>query len=260
MKRAYNFLKKTSGKPVKVLLTLKTFAKTDTEIQIICAESSKSANFAIYVDRKVVGKGIQTVEISLPLAPKGVLAVRLNSKNMFEVVGFEVVPLIIPTFQASADTLGFFAHVLPILEDLNSIAPGMYVDMQHNHPVTISNQIKNRDTGAVMQTPARVSRQTGQVELSKDKMRNYSVSMRVFILCHERSHFELNSSDEIECDLNGLKWYLALGFPKIEAVYAATKVFNAKNPSDIQIQRTEILIDFIKNFNQETAQYDNGFC
>ncbi len=244
------------GTPVKLTIWFKT--NSEQEISIKTCEGYQNKGY-VYSDRKIKGKGLQNVEINLPLVPK-TLEILVSGNVVFELVDVQITPLKIAFFNETAETLGFFAHVLPIIQKLDSIVPGTYVDNAGKHPITISEVIRSRETKAVIVTPARVSRQSGQIELSKAKMQKYSISMRAFILCHERSHFELNSSNEIECDLNGLRWYLALGFPKIEAIYAATKVFNNQHPSAIQVERTEILLDYIKNYNQQTAQYDNGFC
>jgi hypothetical protein len=89
--------------------------------------------------------------------------------------------------------------------------------------------------------------------------------MQVFILLHEWSHYKLDTSDEFDCDLQALQWYLGFGFPQTEAMYAMTKVFSsAKKPQGEEnpehIARGEQIFDYINNYNYKTGYYDNGFC
>jgi hypothetical protein len=73
--------------------------------------------------------------------------------------------------------------------------------------------------------------------------------MRVAILLHEYSHFNLNSNinDEIEADLNGLTIYLSLGYPRIEGYQAFLEVFK-DSPSKQNKNRYDVINNFIKDF------------
>ena len=52
-------------------------------------------------------------------------------------------------------------------------------------------QIVNQD-GKVLTTPARISKVTGRIQVSKKQFDDYTVPMRFAILCHEFSHFYVN--------------------------------------------------------------------
>lgn len=107
-----------------------------------------------------------------------------------------------------------------------------------------------KDGGKVLSTPARISNQTGRMEVSKQHFASYTVPMRMAILCHEYAHFNMNvvQSDEIEADLNGLKIYLGLGYPVIEAHKSFLHVFKA-HPSKQNHERYDYLKTFIDNFD-----------
>ena len=77
-----------------------------------------------------------------------------------------------------------------------------------------------------------------------------SIPVRIAILSHEGCHFFLNTRSEKEADLCGIRYYLDYGFPKIEAVYAATKVF-AMRPDAIgkaHVNRTKDIMQFIDQY------------
>jgi hypothetical protein len=98
-------------------------------------------------------------------------------------------------------------------------------------------------------TPARISKTTGIIQVSKKLFDAYTVPMRVAILLHEYAHFNLNSNinDEIEADLNGLTIYLSLGYPRIEGYQAFLEVFK-DSPSRQNKNRYEVINNFIRDF------------
>ena len=73
--------------------------------------------------------------------------------------------------------------------------------------------------------------------------------MRMAILLHEYSHYYVNKtpSSEVEADLNGLRIYLALGYPRIDAYNVFLNVFKSAN-SKQSLDRFEKLDAFIKNW------------
>jgi len=111
-------------------------------------------------------------------------------------------------------------------------------------------QIKNKD-GRVLGTPARISRVTGRIQVSKAKFDEYTVPMRFAILCHEFSHYYVNDDmdDESEADINGLLIYLGLGYPRIEGYQAFLEVFKDA-PSKNNKKRFDRIDSFIRNFEK----------
>jgi len=105
--------------------------------------------------------------------------------------------------------------------------------------------------GAEVATPARISKTTGIIQVSKKLFDTYTVPMRMAILLHEYSHFYLNEnmSSEVEADLNALLIYLSLGYPRIEAYQAFLEVFK-ESPSQSNAKRYEILNKFIIDFEK----------
>lgn len=104
-------------------------------------------------------------------------------------------------------------------------------------------------------TPARISKRTGIIQVSKKLFDNYTVPMRVAILLHEYSHFNLNTNinDEIEADLNGLMIYLSLGYPRIEGYQAFLEVFK-DSPTNQNKNRYDVINNFIRDFESKRIQ------
>ena len=110
--------------------------------------------------------------------------------------------------------------------------------------------IVNHD-GKELTTPARISKTTGRIQVSKKQFDTYTVPMKFAILCHEFSHFYVNDdmNNESEADLNGLLIYLGLGYPRIEGYQAFLEVFK-DSPSDGNKKRYDRIDRFIKNFEK----------
>jgi hypothetical protein len=111
--------------------------------------------------------------------------------------------------------------------------------------------IKSSSSGKELNTPARISRVTGRIQVAKKYFDQYTVPMRFAILCHEFSHFYVNDDidDESEADLNGLLIYLGLGYPRFEGHEAFLKTFISTPTMDNKIRYDKIK-KFIDNFEK----------
>ena len=106
--------------------------------------------------------------------------------------------------------------------------------------------------GKVDPTPARISQNTGIIEVSKQDFLEYTIPMRMAILLHEFAHFYLNDvmEDEIEADKHSLSIYMALGYPRIDAYNVYLDVF-ANAPTELNKDRyAELNKLFSNNYTQ----------
>lgn len=110
--------------------------------------------------------------------------------------------------------------------------------------------IVNKD-GKALTTPARISKNTGRIQVAKKYIDSYTIPMRFAILCHEFSHYYVNDNmeDESEADINGLLIYLGLGYPRIEGYEAFYTVF-MDAPSEANGKRFQRIDNFIRNFEK----------
>jgi len=136
------------------------------------------------------------------------------------------------------------------------LEPNNYVSDAGNYRIEYLPNIV-ADNGNIVKTPARISKSTGRIQVSKEMFMGYTVPMRMAILLHEFSHFYLNENidDETEADLNGLLIYLGLGYPRIEGYQAFLDVF-VDNPSAENKERYEMINKFIRDFeNKKMVMY-----
>ena len=106
--------------------------------------------------------------------------------------------------------------------------------------------------GKVDPTPARISQNTGIIEVSKKDFLEYTIPMRMAILLHEFAHYYLNDimEDEIEADRHSLNIYMALGYPRIDAYNVYLDVF-ANAPTELNKDRyAELNKLFSNNYMQ----------
>jgi len=205
--------------------------------------------------RKKEIRGLETITFPLPISPT---ELELYIKGDVKVRQVRLMGLRPPKIKLQKETFDFIQHVFDFCKNFNRVDTGIYTDKYGRFPIVLSAQILNRETKKPMNTPARISRATGQIEVSQEKFGKYTVPIQVFILFHERSHYELQTSNELECDLQALQWYLGFGFPQTEAIYANTKIFSGDNPE--HVKRATQILDYVKHYNYEKGYYDNGFC
>ena len=106
-------------------------------------------------------------------------------------------------------------------------------------------------SGKELTTPARISKVSGRIQVSKKQFDKYTIPMRFAILCHEFSHFYVNEDmdNESEADMNGLLIYLGLGYPRIEGYQAFLEVFKDA-PNESNKKRFDRIDKFIRNFEK----------
>ena len=130
--------------------------------------------------------------------------------------------------------------------------PGFYRDKSNRFYIQYVERIRDQ-LGFPLITPARIQRGRPFIQIAKQQFIHYSIPVRVAILAHEGCHYFLDSRSETEADLCALRYYLQAGFPKIEAVYAMTKVFRFFNAplSKEQLFRAKAAIEYIQQYRND---------
>ncbi|GAA0892641.1 hypothetical protein GCM10009122_23200 [Fulvivirga kasyanovii] len=214
-----------------------------------------------YFRRKVAFKGItdgtafRGIEIPMPLSPE-LLEVEIYNKQTdddegFSIEKFEVEPMPPAQLWAKPDMHRFIEFAQKFAQRAGYARTGFHQDRDAEFLLHYLPEITDA-IGRTMVTPARTHRATGRHQVSQKLFRQFTIPIRFFILLHERAHFTLPTREEKPADLEALKIYLELGFPKIEAVYAATKVFGL-HPETIgepHVTRTKDIMNFIDNYKK----------
>lgn len=256
----------TRGEPVTIMVEVET--RTPEKIWLVVRDNSKPKT--IFTKRYAIVKGKQKFFVRMPLSPKVAMVQVFNADTgdrpmgrdrSFRVTDITKLPL--KTNYESFDTANSeisrfvkFAEEFSLKASYLSAKGSVYTSDDGKFRIDYYDMIKDRSTGAIVKTPARISKKTGVIEIAKKKFDKMSVPMRMAILLHEFSHFYLNKvmSDETEADLNALRIYLGLGYPRIDAYNVFLKVFET-SPTQQNVERYEELANFIKDFEYK---YNGG--
>jgi hypothetical protein len=201
--------------------------------------TSKSIIISVYDDKKGNTRQDQEKNIRVVAVDKTPLQKRID-----------VVDIHNPTIAYFVDFAQRFCYNAPYLEANKSYQSDNGGFMIEYLPSIIDNK------GRELTTPARISKLTGRIQVSKKQFEKFTVPMRFAILCHEFSHFYVNEdmTDETEADINGLLIYLGLGYPRIEALEAFYEVFD-NYPSEENKRRSDKIRNFIDNFEKNNIVF-----
>ena len=150
---------------------------------------------------------------------------------------------------ASAEQHRFMEFAIQFAQKAGYAPIGFYDSLDHEFLIQYLPAITDQ-YGDELITPARIHKKMPRVQLSKRLFKQYSIPVRVAILAHEGCHYFNNTRSEQVADQCGIKYYLDSGFPTIEAVYAATKVFRMHpvNLGADHIDRTRDIINLIDRY------------
>jgi len=210
----------------------------------------------VFTKRYKTINGSATLFVRMPISPQKVIVKIYNDHGMG---GFEVADIKKRELLKKIDAIDFpSAHVYEFIRfaekfcyNLSQLPADKEYYSQYGHfTIRLYDELYNAN-GGKSNTPSRIGRRTGIIEVNKAMMLSYTFPMRMAILCHEFAHKFLNEdeSNETEADLNGLLIYLGLGYPRIEAYEAFLTVFIG-SPSEANKKRYEVIENFIDNFER----------
>ena len=242
---------------------LKIVVRTNSPENIVLKVLDPTQANTFFTDRSKQINGEQELFVRMPLAPSTASIVIYNEKNgnlpagqdnSFKVVSIkkEELDITLPktkmntfsvrNFVSFAQKFAYNAGWYTTPRDFMSSVGSYKIEYL---PFIINSK------GEKMSTPARISTKNGRIQVSAESFRDFTIPMRMAILLHEFSHFNLNvvQKDEIEADLNALKIYLGLGYPVIEAHNSFLNVFKG-TPSQQNKERYQYIKSFIDNFEE----------
>lgn len=236
-------------------------------INVIAFDKDKPET--IYINRNGEINGYREFELAFPITPNQMVLSITNRKNdnpnsnqdkSFEIKKFEVKELKTCPLWTDNDIRNFVKFAQEFSANANLLSagefkPSIYRSDDGKFCIDYYKKIRDKSTGQIVGTPARIGHNTGVIEVSKEDFEKYSVPMRMVILLHEFSHKYMNPKlnrdigDEVSADINALNIYLSLGYPLIEAQYAFLKVFRGAN-NELNKRRYLILNDFMTKFHK----------
>lgn len=248
---------KTKGYEVELFMTFICTKKCRVKVIGYDPKHKNTVYFdtAFGTDQKLF-KGKKEFSIKLPLSPE-VLHIKAFDEATktdlhIALTDVKIKPLVKKgLWKESKYTKGFLTFATSFCEKAGYLPLKTYnVGGDNGYFIIFDDVVRNRKTKQYVETPASVGGKTGVVMISKKHFDDFTIPMRVMIMCHEWSHHILQTMSEYEADKKGLQLYLDMGFPEIEAVYSLTKVFNNGAINGEKIRRAEIVKNFIVNYSK----------
>lgn len=241
-----------NGEPSNILL--KVSVNSPMKVRVMAFNPNVPNTY--YTNRVKTVSGQGEFEIRMPQNCENVIVrvVPINgASNQLKVVSVEKTKLNQHSNCFSdSKIMSFVKFAQEFSEKASILSKGTYYSDDRKYRIDYFDVITQE--GRAIPTPARISNINGRMEVAKRSFVNYTVPMRMAILLHEYSHFNLNKiqHDEIEADLNALRIYLGLGYPVIEAHNSFINVFK-NTPTAQNKERYQYIKTFIDNF--ETLKY-----
>tara|TARA_R100000750_G_scaffold30200_3_gene19227 strand:- start:37444 stop:38229 length:786 start_codon:yes stop_codon:yes gene_type:complete len=199
------------------------------------------------------GTTYREITIPMPVSPD-TLSVELIDKfskddTSFRIEKFKIEDMPASRVWADEHMHDFIRFAEDFCQKAGYVKTGFYHSLDYQFLIHYLPKITG-SMGQVMITPARTQQVTGRHQVAQELFKQFSIPVRLFIMLHERQHFTLPTRKEKPADMAALKLYLDLGYPTIEAVYAATKVFlmHPGTTGPEQVIRTKDIIDFIDRY------------
>jgi len=242
-------------KPTKLKIVIESPYKEKIWIKVKDANRKNT----YYTKRYAFVEGKEVFFVMMPQAPDVALVGIYNDNNgmLRNDTSFKATiskePLNIPPLKASKKTKSFIKFAQEFSDECGYLSASkqghIYKSNNGRFRIDYFDVIRSKNSGKNIKTPARISQLNGKIEVSAEQFRTYTIPMRMAILLHEYSHYYINKSpsDEVEADLNGLRLYLKLGYPKIDIYNVFLNVFK-RSPSEQNKRRYKKLDKLVKNF------------
>ena len=264
------YKKLLNRKPCTLVVNVATRRKEDIVVKV----EDVLKPFSVYADRTLEINGKGKFYIRLPQSPK-VAKISIYNKKVgnrkaghdgsFAMVSMQIIPLkrkfsvnqiSNPIARKFVRFAQWFSDKAGVLDCGNAI----YISDTGEFRVDYVKDVISRDDGRVMNTPARINKKTGIIEISQSLFKNYTIPMRMAILLHEFSHFFLNKEmeNETEADLNALLIYLGLGYSRVEAVKVFLQVFKGAS-TDGNVDRYKVIENMINNFEKTDIKINKSY-
>ncbi len=231
-------------------LSLVITVKAPMQLNIKVSDPSKP--YSDYLRRKAVVKKRRRLLISLPVSPKALVLEIHNSvtgtSTGIQITQVALTPLTPQTAWMHPAQHRFMEFAIDFAQKVGYVPTGFYESPAQEFLFQLLPKLTDAQGKEVI-TPARIHRHMPRVQISQRWFRPFSIPIRVAILAHEGCHWFLNARSQTIADRCGIRHYLGYGFPKIEAIYAVTKIFGSypELVGQAQLKRTQDLIQFIES-------------
>lgn len=243
----------TNYKPCQIEIVVVPEGNVNTRVYLTVFDKNDSSR--LFTNRyKDIGEQTKMI-VQMPLSSKYAkvkITNKAGNEHGFKVLSCNMVPLekrMAPSDIKNPAIQEFLTFAGKIAYNLQNLEPKVYKSSGSNFYVDVVQRIAG-PTGNELNTPARISPQTGIIQISQNKLRGRTIPYIMAILMHEFSHYYLNEEmrNEEEADMNGLLIYLAIGYPRIEAYQAFYETFKG-NDTEPNRRRMQKIDTMIRNFD-----------
>jgi hypothetical protein len=242
--------------------TLLIKVKTQKPERIHLTVKDESQRNTVFTNRWKTVNGEVSFFVRMPVSGKNCVINIYNEKNgqnaendsSFEVLDIKKLPLekrLDVVDFSNGNLRSFINFCTKFCFNAGHLSSGTYKSSDGRFTIEYMPTIISSRSGKELETPARISKDSGRIQVSQKKFIPDTVPMRMAILLHEYSHFYINDDidDESEADLNGLLIYLGLGYPRFEGHEAFLKTF-ISTPTQQNKVRYDKIKSFIDNFEK----------
>lgn len=203
---------------------------------------------------QAASKGYQDrrLTVPLPLTPERLeLEIDTPNSSDLDLRDVQVRPMPPMAVWASPERHRFMEFVMDFAQKAGYAKPGFYASPNDEFLIQYLPSIQD-EQGKDLVTPARIHRLMPRIQASRQQMVRFTVPMRVAVFSHEVSHFMFNTRSEKKADLNGIDYFVHFGFPRIEGIYALTKIFLQHRDSvgPAHLQRVRDVDALLSQFDQ----------
>ena len=242
--------------------TLLIKIKTPKSEKIHLRVSDEDNRNTIFTNRWKTINGDCTFFVRMPVSGKTAIINIWNERNgqndsdkTFEVVDIKKMPLekrLDVVDFSNANLRSFINFATRFCFNAGHLPSGTYKSSDGRFLIEYVPSIISSKSGKELQTPARISKDSGRIQVSQKKFTPDTIPMRMAILLHEYCHYFVNEDidNESEADLNGLIIYLGLGYPRFEAHEAFLKTF-ISTPTEMNKNRYDKIKNFIDDFENK---------
>jgi hypothetical protein len=232
----------------KIVINMDLFYAKPCDIRIVGTDASDEKT--VYFDRiaNPDRPGLFSLDFPLPLSPKklkismfsdaerGDAVIKTMGSEFLNPVGVE----------CDQEDIEFIKFLQKYAEKASYLPTGEYRAPGLTPYIVYSDYIIDAELGKLT-TPARVDHNSGEMQISREMFKKYTVPQRMVIGAHEYSHWKYDNTNETFCDLNALRICLGLGFSKSECIYTFTNILNDDHESNNRLQE---IVSYITNFKQ----------
>lgn len=227
----------TNSVPMSLVVSVVSTSPSLLRIEGKCSDRRDTTYFDMgFGTNESLFIGEKEFTIPLPMSPKSLLVRAYDSVTgkdvSVKIKKFKAKQLPINIGSYNRDVSAFVDFAKDICQNIGSITPNSegeaYTSPNGKFKIRVGETITDNN-GKYIETPARISRATGNMEVSLKHFREYTIPMRMYIMCHEMGHYFGATTDEFEADRIGIAIYLDAGFPKSEVIRAFTRVLKPSN-------------------------------